>query len=186
MGKQITFFMTQEDEKDFLEAIRQLGPVKIVHNTFADESKMKIQFLPPVGTSANDANLSLLNIKAGTAIKHNYYPSQGHYCIDLAESEVVQFNRSKPLKRWLVNGRLWFDENCDMGKKSAGFLQWANSLLKWVRKNYQKDSAGHFVGPHALRLAKGGKLQLGPPSEPSLSSEERKRISGLQNGRQTP
>ena len=59
--------------------------------------------------------------------------------------------------------RLWFDENRSLAKKSPAFLDWANSLLKWIRKNYTKDAAGHFVGRHAFELTKGGKLQLGPP-----------------------
>lgn len=172
--------MTYEDEKDFLEAIRQLGPVKVIYNTFSDESKMEIQSLQPVGTTTNDANLSLVNPTFASSINHEFYPSQSYHCIDLAESEVVQLNRCKSVNAWLTNGRLWFDEKSNAGKKSTDFLKWATSLLKWIQKNYYKDALGQFVAPHALDLAKAGKLQLGPPREPSISLEERNRILGLQ------
>jgi hypothetical protein len=178
MGKQITFFMTSEDEKDFLEAVRRFGPVKVIHNTFADESQMEVQSLQPVGSTPNDANLSLANPTISASVKHKFYPSQSNFCVDVAESEVVQFNRCKPVNSWLANGRLWFDEKTTNGKKSAVFLKWATSLSKWVQKNYHKDAMGHFIAPHALELSKTGRLRLGPPTEPSISLEERKRILG--------
>ena len=172
--------MTHKDEKSFLDAGRQLGMVKVIYNTFADESKMEVQMLQPVGTTANDTNLSLMNADTESRIEHKFFPGSGNYCVDLAESEVVQFNRCKPIKTWLANGRLWFDENSNRGKKSAVFLKWARALLRWVQANYTKDAVGHFIGPNALELSKAGKLQLGPSVEPILSLEERKRILGLQ------
>lgn len=163
MGKQITFFMTHEDEKNFLEAIRRLGPVKVIYNTFADESRMEIPFLQPIGTTANDANLSLVNPSIAASIKRQFYQSQSYHCVDLAESEVVQFNRSKSVNTWLANGRLWFDEKSKAGRKSAAFLKWANALLKWVQKNYHRDNTGHYVGPHARQMSNEGRIRLGPP-----------------------
>jgi len=171
--------MTYQDEKDFLEAIRQLGPAKVICNTFADESKMEIPSLQPVGTIANDTNLSLVNQAIDTTIKHKFYQSQSYHCVDCAESEVVQFNRSKPVNAWLANGRLWFDEKINTGEKSMAFLKWANSLLKWIRKNYHRDKAGHYVGPNALKLSTEGRIRLGPTIESSITLEERKRIFGL-------
>jgi hypothetical protein len=180
MGKQISFFMTQADEKDFLDAIRRFGPIKVLRNNFADESKMEVQSPPPVVASPDDANLSLLNPTVVTAPKYEYYPSQAYHHIYLAESEVVQWSRCERVSTWLANGRLWFDENCSNGKKSPEFIKWANALLRWIRKNYQRNAVGGYVAPRALELAKAGKLQLGPPHEPSLSLEERRRILGLQ------
>jgi hypothetical protein len=180
MSKQVTFFMTYEDEKKFLDAIHLLGPVKVIYNTFADELQMEVQSLQAVGTVSHDVNLSLLNPAVGTTIKRTFYPSQSYHCVELAESEVVQFNRCKPVNTWIANGRLWFDEKSNAGKKSAAFINWANSLLKWVRDNYFKNAAGHFIAPHALELLRAGKLQLGPPTESAISIEERKRILGIE------
>ena len=172
--------MTYEDEKNFLDAIRQRGPVSLVYNSFPCESGMEIQSLQPVGATTNDANLSLLNAAVDSQLKRDFVSKSRSYCIDLAESEVVQFNRCKAIKTWLANGRLWFEEKASPGMKSDAFLKWANSLLKWVQTNYRKDAAGNFVAPHAQELSKAGKLQLGPPAESSISLEDRKRILGLQ------
>jgi len=66
------------------------------------------------------------------------------------------------------------------GRKSDAFIKWANSLLKWVRRKYERDAKGNYVASNALELSNAGKLQLGPSDEPELSLEERKRILGIQ------
>jgi hypothetical protein len=180
MGKQVTFFMTHEDEKVFLAAIEELAPVRLVRQTFSAQAQRELKSFQPVGRLSGDAYLCLVNTTLEAHVKVNSYPEQSRHCIDLLESEVVQFHRCEPFKTWLKNGRLWFDEQTSHGKKSPAFLKWANSLLKWIRTQYEKDDRGYFVGPHALELSKAGQLQLGPSAEPELSLEERKRILGLQ------
>lgn len=172
--------MTYEDEKNFLEAIRQFGAVMLLRNTFSMESEKGIQSLEPVGTTINEANLSVVNVAIGSEIKIEFFSLSRSHCIDLAESEVVQFNRCTAIETWLVNGRLWFDEKSIQGKKSTGFLKWANSILKWIRSNYEQDATGNFIGPHASELSRAGKLQLGPPIKAPISLAERKKILGLQ------
>ena len=171
--------MTHEDEKEFLEAVREFGSVRMMRNFFSIESEREILSLP-VDVTTNDGNLSLVNVSVGSVPNYEFFPSSRNHCIDLAESNVVQFNRCKIVNSWLMNGRLWFEEKSNQGKKSAIFLKWANSLLKWIQSNYYKDDAGNFVAPRAFELSKAGKLQLGPPIKPPISLEERKRILGLQ------
>jgi hypothetical protein len=132
-----------------------------------------------VGSSPSDDSLCLVNADLASSIEINSYPEQSRQSIDLMESEVVEFTRCAPFKTWLNDGRLWFDEQTSYGKKSAAFLKWANSLPRWIRNNYKRDARGYFIGPHALKLLQAGKLQLGPPTEPELSLEERKHILGL-------
>lgn len=160
--------MTQEDEINFLDAVRCLGPLKVIYNTFAEVSEMEAQLLQPVGTTASDANLSLLSESVDTKIEHEFFPGPGVHCVNLSESDVVQFNRCKPNGEWLGGGRLWFDERTSLGVKSADFLNWANSLLKWIRTNYHIGTGGFRIGPHALELSNAGKIQLGPPIEPKF------------------
>ena len=179
MGKQVGFFMTCEDEKNFLAAIEAMAPVKLIYNTFADEANMEIPTLQPVGSAPGDAHLSLFNPRIQAPIEQQFYPSPSYHCVDLLESEVVEFSRSAPFKTWLNDGRLWFEDKASQRRKSDAFLKWANSLLKWIRSHYEKDASGLYVAPQALELSKAGKLQLGPSAEPSLSLEERKRILGI-------
>ena len=55
MGKQVGFFMTYEDEKNFLTAIEAVAPVKLIYNTFTDESAIEVRSVQPVGIAVYDA-----------------------------------------------------------------------------------------------------------------------------------
>ncbi len=192
MGKQVQFYMTHEDEKNFLASISDLAPVRLLYRGFADPSHMVVESFEPVGAREGNAGvcpgsqLCLVNATLGAPPKVNFYPEQSRHCLDRHESEVVDFDRCelakgryKPSQTWLNDGRLWFDEQHTLVKKSDAFIKWANSLLKWVRRNYERDARGIYVAPNALELSKAGKLQLGPSAEPELSLQERKRILGL-------
>jgi len=186
MGKQVQFYMTYEDEKNFLASISDLAPVRLLYKTFKDPSCMELEFPEPLGNrEGNDrrrpeAHLCLFNRTLRTPPKVNSSSQHSFRAIDLAESEVVEFQRCEPCKTELMDGRLWFAEQTIQVKKSDAFVKWANSLLKWVRRNYDRDARGYYVAPNALELSKASKLQLGSSVEPELSMEERKRVLGLQ------
>lgn len=195
MGKQVRFYMTHEDEKNFLASISDIAPVRLIYKTFTEPLHMELQSFAPVGHCGGNfhpsyfqnAYLCLVNATLAAPPKVNSSPQHSHRSVDLAESEVVEFTRCKldkgqykPSHTWLSSGRLWFAEQTMDGRKSDAFIKWANSLLKWVRRKYERDARGNYVAPNALELSKAGKLQLGPSDEPELSLEERKRILGLQ------
>jgi hypothetical protein len=188
MGKQVRFYMTHEDEKNFLASISDLAPVRLVYQTFTEPSHMELESFMPVGHCGGNfhpnyfrnAHLCLVNATLGTPPKVDSYPQHSYRSIDLAESEVVEFTRCEPFKARLTAGRLWFAEQTIHVRKSDAFVKWANSLLKWVRRKYERDARGVYVAANALELSKAGKLQLGPSDEPELSLEERKRILGIQ------
>lgn len=185
MGKQVRFYMTHEDEKNFLASISDLAPVRLVYQMFADPAHMELASFAPIRSRKENAplclevHLCLVNTTLGTPPKVNSYPQQPSQ-VDKLESEVVEFHRCEPFKTRLMDGRLWFAEQDMHVRKSDAFVKWANSLLKWVRRNYERDARGIYVAPNALELSKAGKLQLGPSLEPELSLAERKRILGLQ------
>jgi hypothetical protein len=195
MGKQVRFYMTHEDEKNFVASISDLAPVRLIYKTFTEPLHMELGSFTPVGHSGGNfhpnyfqnAHLCLVNPTLATVPKVNSSPQHSYCSVDLAESEVVEFTRCqldkgryKPFQTWLNSGRLWFTEQTMDGRKSDAFIKWANSLLKWVRRHYERDAKGNYVAPNALELSKAGKLQLGPSAEPELPLEERKRILGLQ------
>jgi hypothetical protein len=186
MGKQVQFYMTHEDEKNFLASISDLAPVRLIYKAFTEPLHLELESFEPVGGHKDDAHLCLVNATLGTVPKVNSSSQHSYRFVDPAESEVVEFLRCqqskgqyKPSHTWLSSGRLWFTEQTMDGRKSDAFVKWANSLLKWVRKKYERDARGNYAAPNAHELFKAGKLQLGPSDEPELSLEERKRILGV-------
>jgi hypothetical protein len=118
MGKQVRFYMTYEDEKNFLASISDLAPMRLVFKSFAHPSPMELGSFEPVGSHKDDAHLCLVNATLGTVPKVNSYPQHSYRFVDPAESEVVEFLRCelakvqyKPSQTWLSNGRMWFSDH---------------------------------------------------------------------------
>src|SRR5579862_8956854 len=57
MGKQVQFYMTHEDEKNFLASISDLAPVRLVYHTFTESSHMELESFVPVGGHEHDVDL---------------------------------------------------------------------------------------------------------------------------------
>ena len=163
MGKQIGFFMTPSDEKVFLSSVqKEFGPLVVVSNTSKKEREIIAEL---ECADAFNTNLSLVRADDLHDIIYSYVAAQGVFCVDLLNSEVVQFNRCKYVTSWLAPGRLWFEKKTDHGAKSREFLSWANKLLSWIDRNYVRtDDRLHFVGPEAKELSSSELLRIGPPS----------------------
>lgn len=162
MGKQIGFFMTHRDEIDFVSAIRQkYGPLEIISNTSRIEHE-PVELIESAKIA--DSNLSLVRLDDLERVVTSYVTNQSVYCVDLLNSNVVQFNRCIQRNGWLAPGRLWFESVSNHGKKSHDFVKWANSILGWIKKEYARiDGYSESVGPDAYRRWSSGGLVLGPP-----------------------
>ena len=82
MGKQVQFYMTHEDEKNFLASISDLAPVRLIYKTFTEPLHMELESFAPVGHSGGNfhpnycqnAYLCLVNATLGTVPKVNSSP----------------------------------------------------------------------------------------------------------------
>src|SRR5882757_2253458 len=123
MGKQVQFYMTHEDEKNFLASISDLAPVRLIYKTFTEPLHLELESFEPVGGREGntplclEAHLCLVNATLKSPPKVNSHPQHSYRFVDPAESEVVEFLRCEPAKgqykpsqTWLSNGRLWFTE----------------------------------------------------------------------------
>ena len=178
MGKQVGFYMTLADERAFLENVRQEhGPLTAILSPSKERLEV-VEALSVAGNVHKDIVICLATTLNDIIVKH--YPAQGWYCVDVMNSEVIQFGRCAMKQGWLAPGRLWFDERTMTGRKSEEFCAWANRLIAWFRRSYQRtDERNCFVGPQAAGLSARGLLKLGPPME-GIPLEEAKRILGIE------
>ncbi|HUP60263.1 MAG TPA: hypothetical protein VNA69_07575 [Thermoanaerobaculia bacterium] len=180
MGKQVEFYMTPVDEAAFIEHARTLCWLRIMRNTFADRSGMNIDHLEPLGTFLGDADVHLTCASFAENIVVLFTPQTGLYSVDFMNSESVQFSRSTldSERRYLREGRLWFDTRRGDEKKSDAFTRWADKLLSYIRRRYRLGENRRFVGSDAWQQSDSGALQLGAQAVP-LSKEEALRKLGL-------
>lgn len=178
MGTQVSFFMSFEDEQDFLAAVRAQGPFMLVRSSFEGWEATDIRDLQPIEASPLDADLCMLPTESLDSLLVRRSPGRRYSCIEIGESEVVQFNRCQRGASWLKEGRLWYASRTSQGKKSAAFLAWSRAVFRIINRRYSRDSVGRFVGPGAKKGCTSEGLGLGAPAHSVLSVEERMRVLG--------
>ena len=62
--------MTHQDEVDFIEALREMGGVKLIYNTFFDKGKMELHDLVPIGLDVYATDISILNETINPRLVH--------------------------------------------------------------------------------------------------------------------
>jgi len=162
MGKQVRFYMTFEDEKQFLEAAQSASACSVILTSFSRPDDMVVNELQPSKGLA-DSFYAILQAKEKEGLKPTYISETGRYSVNVTNCNVVQFNRCYITANRLVSGRLWYETVKKKKKKTDEFLAWAEKLTKWIKKNYKRDEQGFYVGPDALLQAGQGKFILGYP-----------------------
>jgi hypothetical protein len=85
--------------------------------------------------------------------------------VETYDSPVIQFARSVMLPEGLCPGRIWaemivHDSEGNSHRKGSDFEAFYDSLAKWIRKHYRRESEfGFYVGPAAWEWhERGGKF----------------------------
>lgn len=180
MGKQINFFMTVEDERAFVEALKAQSPCVLIRNTSKHAQLSQVEGLAPLTDDPSLVDVSLVRLEDVSEVRTELIAAQQVYAVDVLNSPVVQWSRCRMMTGWLASGRLWFEESANDGKKKEAFRRWAKSVVSWPTRNYEPlNGRPYLVGPSAAKKAATGELQLGPPTR-GMSSEEMRRVLGLE------
>jgi len=162
MGKQIRFYMTDEDENEFIAFVRSIGDVAILPQATREEKgEVFASFRELVGRELGES-CHLWNRSLSPAPLVRHIPDHQYYWLDFMQSEVVNVWPCKMLPRnQLSMGRLHIETTflCPDGSivaKGAPFLDWFDRLCKWVRKNYRRKLDGAHVSPRVHALAAEG------------------------------
>lgn len=92
--------------------------------------------------------------------------AEKYWTIDISRSPAVELIKSYHNESIARTGRLYFltgfyDRDGSWIDKSPEFLKWAESLLRWIRRNYHSDPrvprAGLYIGPSAWKWISEGK-----------------------------
>lgn len=89
------------------------------------------------------------------SIKNEFINEQNYYLIDEFESPVIELRRCLFDGKILKGSRLYFikafyDSNDRLVDKPQDFINCAQSVLKWIKKHYNKDSKnGDYFSPKA-------------------------------------
>jgi hypothetical protein len=159
MGRQINFFMTSKDEKDFLDYARSTCNLAILPYTSKESVFKPLESLSPPKSQDFWWNLWLVNMDISHKVVTKFIPEQGYFLVDESASDVLEFSRSLPFDDRLNRGRIWaefyshFDDNTgQLVKKDQELGKWFERLVRWIRKNFRKEDSLIYIGPCAQEL----------------------------------
>lgn len=162
MGKQIQFYMIDQDEDDFIRFVRSTGDVLILPQTSDKELGEEFSsFRELAGRRLGEA-CHLWNRSLSPKPKVDFFPVHGGcYCLDFMQSEVVNVMRSKRLDDKLSKGRLHIEDTVllsdgTVAEKNVEYVKWFNELCRWIKKSYPTKSGGAFVSSRVEPLTRSG------------------------------
>lgn len=161
MGKQIQFYMVNEDENDFVEFLRSTGDIVFLPEVSkSSDSETFTSFVALKGRKyGEDCHIWNRLVSPAPAIK--YVPQQDYYWLDFLKSEVVSVDRCRMVDNRLCAGRLYventvFAPDGTIVKKGDEFLKWYEKLCRWIRKTHRGRYRGACLSDRAEALAKSG------------------------------
>ncbi len=184
MGRQIQFHMTPEDQAEFLHFVQGSDPVLVIAR---DSSSAQV--VPADPGSRSGETMCLWNRRLLPRLDRTWIPDPGYYRVDEFSKPILEFTPSFKAT-WegapaLGQGRLFGVFDAYLGKPPE-FEKWYESLVRWIRTNYEKNprGTGGYVGPAAYEFYKGGGYLL-PNVLPPRTKEWLTEI-GKQHARSRP
>ena len=162
MGTQINFYMTENDEREFMEFLRRDHEVGVLQDRTATPEPAILAELPDL-RSPWGFSVWLWHAGISSPPKLRFVAAQNHYCLDPMPNEVVEFSRSRMDEGRLVRGRLWtefvgWDRRGPSVtfRKSDAFKKWFNRLSGWIKRRATVDSAGDYLLTDAAEFVEHG------------------------------
>jgi hypothetical protein len=141
MGRQVRFYMSEADEKEFFDWAHRLCPTRLVSACLGPEALVESDRPGGPLPGGHVAYWLWRTTEDGPPSRGD----TGRRCVEVT-SEAVEFVRTGVSGDRLLVGRLWIDTNVERPK---GFLDWYGHLAGWIKKRYRRDDHGDYWGPHA-------------------------------------
>lgn len=164
MGKQVNFYMTEGDERQFVEFVRSTGNVGIFGYRMETPTIPLLDELPPMGTPYWHS-LWLWDRENSPPPKLDYIPEQKYYVVDGLVSEVIEYDRCTWDEGRLARGRIyaqmayWADATSSrphLVRKNGPFQKWYGRLASWIKRHSTRDADGNYRMPGAAEVARSG------------------------------
>jgi len=146
--------MLPDDQDVFLRFVQERDPVAVGAR---DSDSAIIEPIADLNID-RDKTLCLWNRKILPSLEREWVPSPGYFTVSESKMPILEFTSSFTAtwegKPALGQGRLYgiFEG------KPPEFEKWYESLVRWLRTNYEKNptGTGGYVGPAAYEFYKSG------------------------------
>jgi hypothetical protein len=161
MGHQFRVYLSQQDEAELVDVLRGQGGVLLFRPVYYNEDERMVATLSELGRYPTDQQLALTAPEFVAGLLTTTYP-QGHNRLDLVNSPVIEYGRSKLKNQQLRPGRFWYQLDSTAGKKPEKFKKWAASVFRLLKKQLVKVESPleSYVGREATEKAAAGEVEL--------------------------
>ena len=173
MGRQINFFLHPDDQKDFDELLKSFGQPILIPYYHHDNKISVVSDTIIHDTKIEGSRIYLVRQEDFKDIKLEYISNLNYWLIADNKLPVLHFDRSEFIDNEIHRGRLYFQpqfvDNMQWVKKSDDFVNWADNIIKVVRRKLKKykHKMGNYdyteyLGETALKWLIENEAEVGP------------------------
>jgi hypothetical protein len=163
MGHQVCLYLTKNDEVALLATLSREANIELRRVVFFEENERVIaQLLQDFDRSSAEQQIAITSSESAMTLLYDTFP-EGHTRLDLGESEVVEFSRSRVAGNQARPGRLWYRLDSRRGTKSDAFKKWARELFGFVKSSLSPihgDGLDGYAGPELVELLRSKAVAL--------------------------
>lgn len=172
MGRQVTFFLHPDDQHGFDKLLKSFGDLVLLPYYHFDNEISTIGDTIIRDINKEGSRVYLARPEDFKKIKIKHIEKFNYWLVDDFSSPVLHFDRSILRDNIIYSGRLYFQptfvENMEWVKRSNDFVDWADKIIKTVRRKLKqhkyKMGSYHYteyLGEKALDWLDKTKAEVG-------------------------
>lgn len=170
MGRQINFFLHQDDQADFDTLLKSFGEVVLLPYYHYDNKISIVTDTLVRDIKKEGSRIYLVRPQDLPSIKLRHIVKFNYWLVE-SDSPALDFDRSIFTDNTIQRGRLYFQpqfvENMQWVKKSDEFVKWADKIISTVRrklKKYKHQMGTYtyieYLGVQALKWLEENKAEV--------------------------
>lgn len=178
MGRQINFFLSSDDQKDFDAFLKTFDDICFLGYFNKSNSPTIIDDTIILDQLKDGRRVYIVRKKDLKNIKFSFIEKFNYWLIDDSLSPVLHFDRCISINNDLRSGRLYFEpkyvENLLWDEKDVDFIKWSDGIIAKARRYFKKykfkyESSSYeytaYFGTNAMKLIEEGKAEIGLPGD---------------------
>ena len=174
MGRQINFFLHQDDQDDFDKLLKSFGDILLLSYYHYDNKVTTVKDTIIRDLVKEERRVYLIRTNDFNKVRLTHITNFGYWLVDDNALPVIHFDRCVTTDDKIQSGRLYFtvdyldSDKMVMIKKTDDFIKWADNVIKTVRRKLikQKYNMGpytytEYLGQHAVKWKEQNKAEIG-------------------------
>jgi hypothetical protein len=160
-GKQFSFFLGQNDQGGFEEALRASGDIAFLKIWPRSPQPEELPTSHVLAMGEEILDLWIARREDIHKVEFRCVKGRDVFSCDPVIAPVIQFGRCFVTGRFIRAGRLhrvdkYWNPNNQLVRKPDAFIDWANRLYKLAQASLTKIEQGCYAGAEAMELRKAG------------------------------